>query len=119
MGDRLRPLWDFDDLDASETRFRAQLAVETEDAGRAEGLTQLARIEGLRGRFEQCDALLDEAEALGGAEARVLLERGRRERSSKRPGSGLAQFEEAFAEARASGADVLAVDAAHMLAIVG
>ena len=119
MGDRLRPLWDFDDLDASEGRFRAQLEQEATDAGRAEVLTQLARIEGLRGRFEQCDTLLDEAEALGGAEARVLLERGRRERSSGRPGAGLAQFEQAFEQARTSGEDVLAVDAAHMLAIVG
>jgi tetratricopeptide (TPR) repeat protein len=119
MGDRLRPLWDFDDLDASEGRFHAQLEEETTDAGRAEVLTQLARIEGLRGRFEQCDALLDEAEALGGAEARVLLERGRRERSSGRPGAGLAQFEQAFEQARTSGEDVLAVDAAHMVAIVG
>ena len=119
MGDRLRPLWDFDDLDASEGRFRAQLEHEQTDAGRAEVLTQLARIEGLRGRFEQCDALLDEAEALGGAEARVLLERGRRERSSGRSGAGLAQFEQAFEQARTSGDDVLAVDAAHMLAIVG
>jgi tetratricopeptide (TPR) repeat protein len=112
-------LWDFDDLAASEGRFRAQLEQETTDAGRAEVLTQLARVEGLRGRFEQCDALLDEAEALGGAEARVLLERGRRERSSGRPGAGLAQFEQAFEQARASGEDVLAVDAAHMVAIVG
>jgi len=119
MGDRLRPLWDFDDLDASEERFRAQLEQETTDRGRAEVLTQLARVEGLRGRFEQCDALLDRAEALGGAEARVLLERGRRERSSGRPGSGLAQFEQAFEQARESGEDVLAVDAAHMVAIVG
>jgi tetratricopeptide (TPR) repeat protein len=118
MGDRLRPLWDFDDLDASEARFREQLEQETTTAGRAEVLTQLARVEGLRSRFEQCDALLDEAEALGGAEARVLLERGRRERSSGRPGAGLALFERAFERARASGEDVLAVDAAHMLAIV-
>jgi tetratricopeptide (TPR) repeat protein len=118
MGDRLRPLWDFGDLDASEARFRAQLGQETTDAGRAEVLTQLARVEGLRGGFEQCDALLDDAEALGGAEARVLLERGRRERSSGRPGAGVAQFEEAFELARASGQDVLAVDAVHMLAIV-
>ena len=29
MGDRLRPLWDFDDLEASEMRFRAQLEQET------------------------------------------------------------------------------------------
>jgi len=119
VGDRLRALWDFDDLDASEVRFRAQLDHESTDAGRAEVLTQLARIEGLRGRFEQCDALLDEAEALGGAEARVLLERGRRERSSGRPGAGAEQFEQAFEQARVNGEDVLAVDAAHMLAIVG
>ena len=116
MGDRLRPLWDFDDLDASEGRLRAQL--ETTDAGRAEVLTQLARVEGLRGRFEQCDTLLDDAEALGGAEARVLLERGRRERSSGMPGAGVSHFEQAFEQARTSGEEVLAVDAAHMLAIV-
>jgi tetratricopeptide (TPR) repeat protein len=118
-GDRLRPLWDFDDLGASEVRFRAQLDVETTDAGRAGVLTQLARVEGLRGEFEKCDALLDEAEARGGAELRVLLERGRRERSSGRPGAGLAEFERAFELARAGGDDVLAVDAAHMRAIVG
>ena len=106
MGDRLRPLWDFDDLDATEGRFRAQLELETADAGRAEVLTQLARVEGLRGRFEECDALLDEAEALGGAEARVLLERGRRERSSWQPGAGLAQFEQAFEQAQADGETV-------------
>jgi tetratricopeptide (TPR) repeat protein len=118
MGDRLRPLWDFDDLDASRARFRTQLEQETTDAGRAEVLTQLARVESLRDRFEQCDALLDQAEALGGAEVRVLLERGRRDRSSGRPGSGLAHFERAFELARAGGDEVLAVDAAHMLAIV-
>lgn len=118
MADRLRPLWDFDDLAASEERFRAQLEQETTDAGRAEVLTQLARVESLRGRFEACDELLDEAEALGGAEARVLLERGRCERSSGRPGAGLAQFEQAFELARARGDDVIALDAAHMVAIV-
>ena len=119
VGDRLRPLWDFDDLDASERRLRVQLEQETTDPARAEVLTQLARVEGLRGRFEQCDALLDEAEALGGAEARVLLERGRRDRSSGRPGAGRVQFEQAFELARSNGEDGLAVDAAHMLAIVG
>ena len=119
MGDRLRPLWDFDDLDSSEKRFRAQLEQETTDPGRAEVLTQLARIEGLRGRFEECDELLDQAEALGGAEVRVLLERGRRQRSSGHPGNGVSSFEQSFELARASGDEVLAVDAAHMLAIVG
>ena len=118
MGDRLRPLWDFGDLETSEARFRAQLEQETTDAGRAEVLTQLARVESLRDRFELCDELLDEAEALDGATPRLLLERGRRERSSGRPGAGLALFEQAFEQARANGEDVLAVDAAHMLAIV-
>jgi tetratricopeptide (TPR) repeat protein len=118
VGDRLRPLWDFDDLDASESRFRVQLEQETTDAGRAEVVSQLARVEGLRANYERCDVLLDEAEAIGGAEVRVLLERGRRARSSGQPGAGQAQFEQAFELARASGEDVLAVDAAHMIAIV-
>jgi len=118
MGDRLRPLWDFDDLDASRERFLAQLAEETTDAGRAEVLTQLARVESLRDEFERCDELLDEAEALGGVTARSLLERGRRERSSGRDGLGLAEFRRAFELARQSGEDVLAADAAHMLALV-
>lgn len=111
-------MWDFDDLDATEGRFRSQLERETSDAGRAEVFTQLARIEGLRGRFEECDALLDAADTLGGAEARALLERGRRERSSGHAGAGLTQFEQAFERARAEGDDVIAADAAHMLAIV-
>ena len=51
--------------------------------------------------------------------SRVLLERGRRERSSGRPGAGLARFERAFEQARASGEEAIAVDAAHMAAIVG
>lgn len=119
MGDRLRPLWDFDDLDASRERFLAQLEAETTGAGRAEVLTQLARVESLRDEFEECDALLDEAEALGGVTPRLLLERGRRERSSGLPGLGLAKFERAFELARESGEDVLAVDAAHMVAIAG
>ena len=43
MGDRLRPFWDFDDLDATQERFEAQLDREATDAGRAEVLTQLGR----------------------------------------------------------------------------
>jgi hypothetical protein len=54
VNDRLRLLWDFDDLDASEARFLEQLAREPDDAGRAEVLTPLARIEGLRGNFDAC-----------------------------------------------------------------
>ena len=118
MGDRLRPLWDFDDLETTRARFLAQLDEETTDAGRAEVLTQLARVEGLQDEFERCDELLDEAEALGGVTPRSLCERGRRARSSEQSGAGLEQFHEAFDLARETGDDTLAADAAHMLALV-
>ena len=79
--DRLRPLWDFDDLDLSERRLTEQLDREADNTGRAEVLTQLARVEGLRGAFDRCGDLLDEAARLGAGRAivdvRVALERGR------------------------------------------
>jgi len=119
--DRLRPLWDFDDLDATERRFREQLEREEGDAGRAEVLSQLARVEGLRGDFGRCAQLLDEAEPLAGADpvanVRLELERGRMFRSSGDPEAAFPLFESAFARARAAGDRYLAGDAAHMCAI--
>ena len=121
MGDRLRPTWDFDDLGGSQERFRALLEEEQADAGRAEILTQLARIEGLRDRFDAGDALLDEAEALAGStpvvRARIDLERGRLRRSGGDGEAALPLFEAAFETAGAIPHEFLAVDAAHMVAI--
>jgi tetratricopeptide (TPR) repeat protein len=121
VGDRLRPTWDFDDLDGSQQRFRALLDEEPTDAGRAEVLTQLARIEGLSDRFDQGDTLLDEAESLAGetpvVRARIDLERGRLRRSRGDAGAALPLFEAAFATALAIPHEFLAVDAAHMVAI--
>jgi tetratricopeptide (TPR) repeat protein len=120
--DRLRPLWDFDDLDASETRLRAQLDEETTDPGRAEVLTQLARVQGLRGSFDAGDRLLDEAVPLAGddavARARVDLERGRVRRSSGDPEAARPLFDAAFATAVDAGQTFIAADAAHMAALV-
>lgn len=120
MGDRLRPLWDFADLGATARRFRALLEEEP-PAGRAEVLTQLARVEGLRGSFEEGERLLVEAEALADANpalaARIPLERGRLLRSSGDPAAALPLFEAAFAIAVEAGDEFLAVDAAHMAAI--
>ena len=48
---RLRHFWDFGDLDATEARLSEQLASAPDDDGRAELLTQLARVEGLRDEF--------------------------------------------------------------------
>jgi tetratricopeptide (TPR) repeat protein len=118
--DRLRPLWDFDDLDASERRFRAELDDETSAERRAEILTQLARVEGLRGDFDAGERLIEEAEseATGGlARVRIDLERGRLYRSAGEPERGLPLFESAFALAREEDEDFLAADAAHMAAL--
>ena len=109
MSDPLRPFWDFDDLDATEARFRAL---------RAEALTQLARVEGLRDRFDEGDRLLDEVtEQDARVRIRVDLERGRLRRSSGDRAAALPYFEAAFAAALEGGEDWLAADAAHMCAL--
>jgi tetratricopeptide (TPR) repeat protein len=121
--DRLRPLWDFTDLDSSEARLRARLREETSDPGRAEVLTQLARVEGLHSRFDEANSLLAEADALAGASAvaraRVLLERGRVLRLAGDLAAALPLFEEAFETALAAEQDFIAGDAAHMAALSG
>ena len=121
MGDRLRPTWDFDDLDGSERRFRALLEAEQADSGRAEVLTQLARVEGLREHFDEGDALVEEASALGGSSplvrARIDLERGRLRNSGGDAEGALPLFVDAFETALAIPHEFIAVDAAHMAAI--
>jgi tetratricopeptide (TPR) repeat protein len=121
VNDRLRELWDFGDLDASEARFREQLAAEGSDAGRAEVLTQLARVEGLRGEFEVGERLVDEAQVLAGesraALARVDLERGRLRRSSGDKAAAFPLFESAYASAHDASEWFVAADAAHMAAL--
>ena len=119
--DRLRPLWDFDDLDLTEQRFTEQLDREADDGGRAEVLTQLARVEGLRGEFDRCGDLLDEAERVGAGrtvvDVRVPLERGRMLRSSGDPAAAYPLFVTAFERATAAGEYWFAGDAAHMAAL--
>ena len=121
MPDRLRPLWDFADLDASERRFRAALAEERFPAGRAEILTQLARIDGLRGDFEAGEQLVEEAESEAAGEllprVRIDLERGRLYRSSGDRERALPLFESAYALALEAEEGFLAGDAAHMAAL--
>lgn len=121
MADRLRPLWDFEDVDATEQRLRALLEHEESDAGRAEVLTQIARVHGLRDDFDECARTLDEADALAGSSAavrvRIELERGRMHRSSGDSEAALPLFESAFTRASEAGEQYLAGDAAHMSAI--
>jgi tetratricopeptide (TPR) repeat protein len=122
MPDRLRPLWDlsFQDLDGTEARLREQFGREDSDAGRAEVLTQLARVRSLRDEFDDCEALLQEAESLsadGLVRVRVGLERGRKLRSSGDGAAAAPLFESVFARASELGEFWFAGDAAHMVAI--
>jgi tetratricopeptide (TPR) repeat protein len=109
MSDPLRPYWDFDDLDATEARFRDL---------RAEVMTQLARVQGLRQDYASGERLLDEVtEQSPRVRVRVDLERGRLRRSAGDKDAALPFFERAFAAAVTAGEDWLAGDAAHMAAL--
>jgi len=121
--DRLRPLLDVTDLDATEKRLRDPPARETTDAGRAEVMTQLARVESWRGRLDAARSLLDQADRLAGgdgaANARILLERGRVVRGSDGDAVARPLLEQAFEAALAAGQHFMAADAAHSCALVG
>jgi tetratricopeptide (TPR) repeat protein len=120
MPDRLRPLWDFEDLGATEARLRERLEGEEANVGRAEVLTQLARVRSLQDDFDGCEQLLQEAEALadnGMVRVRVDLERGRKLRSSGDGAAAAPLFEAAFARGCELGEFFLAGDAAHMVAL--
>jgi tetratricopeptide (TPR) repeat protein len=119
-------LWDYAEPAASEARFRHLLAethARSEPADRAELLTQVARAQGLQRHFDAAHTTLDAALALlcqddRRAKARYLLERGRVFNSAGAPAIAHGLFLDAWKLARACGAGALAVDAAHMLAIV-
>ncbi len=115
-------LWDFDQPDRSEERFRAALS-DSEGDARLELLTQIARTYSLRARLDEAHRLLDEIEpqlAAAGPAPRVrhLLERGRTFRSGGAPDRAKPLFVDAWELGRASGLDGLAIDAAHMVALV-
>jgi tetratricopeptide (TPR) repeat protein len=126
QSDQIDTLWDYDHPAASEAAFRRALETLDEQADgtlRLEILTQLARAQGLQRRFDEAHATLDTVEVhLGGATSRVLirylLERGRVYNSSRQPERAQPYFAEAWALASAAGEDILAIDAAHMLAII-
>ncbi len=114
--------WEYSDPAASEARFRAALPQATADE-RLELLTQIARTHSLRRQFGEAHALLDEVEPqLSGAgpapRVRYLLERGRTFNSAGDKTRAAGLFQQAWETASAARLDGLAVDAAHMLAIV-
>jgi tetratricopeptide (TPR) repeat protein len=119
-------LWNFDDPAGTEARFlevRQGLGA-PEDHGRLLELdTQIARTQGLQGRFNDALAMLETVQVtLRPGETRAAiryeLEFGRVLRSSGSPEAARPFFERAAALAEAAGEDRLAVDARHMVALV-
>jgi tetratricopeptide (TPR) repeat protein len=121
-------LWDFNDPAASESRFREAIARADDEPARLALRTQLARSQGLQGKFDDGHATLNEVERdLGGcaddsriaaSRARFQLERGRLLNSSMQRHAALPLFELALHIAQEIHNDHLAIDAAHMIAIV-
>ncbi len=124
LSSELLALWNFGDPAESERRFRALLLrVEAEPEAAAIVTTQIARAQGLQRNFDEAHATLDAVAAQPAASGarvavRLALERGRVVRSAGEPGASRPHFASAFARAGQAGEDALAVDAAHMLAIV-
>ncbi|MEP6997363.1 MAG: tetratricopeptide repeat protein [Betaproteobacteria bacterium] len=127
----LAPLWNFDQPEISEQRFRAALAMASGDDALILQ-TQIARTYGLRGDFARAREILESIEpqvSAAGAEARVryTLELGRAYASATHPPASQtpeakerarSAYLRAFEIAKGAHLDGLAVDALHMLAFV-
>ncbi len=118
-------LWNYSKPDETESKFREVLAKpETQNSGpyRLELLTQIARTQGLQGKFDEAHATLDEVEKAGSndvvVQSRYLLERGRAFNSGGAPEKAEPLFLQAWELRTDYDAEPYAVDAAHMLAIV-
>jgi tetratricopeptide (TPR) repeat protein len=124
-----KPLWDFDDPAASESRFLAAAEGAPEPAASA-WMTQAARAMGLQEQFDLAHAVLDGLAVPGVAvvtgqadpetvelAVRLDLERGRLHRAAGDAERALPLFEKAAERAADAGLDELQVDALHMAAL--
>ena len=115
-------MWDFADPAKSEQRFRDALAGAGGD-WRLELETQIARTYSLRSRFADAHRLLDEVEpqlakAAAKPRLRYLLERGRTFNSAGDKAAARPLFLQAWELGQRADEEDLAIDAAHMVAIV-
>jgi tetratricopeptide (TPR) repeat protein len=119
-------LWDYDNPQATELKFRELLPAAEISADKAYYvvlLTQLARTQSLQRKFDEAHGILDtakrvmEEERTPVAQIRYLLERGRTLNSADRKEESIPLFKEAYDIAVEFKEDVYAIDAAHMLGI--
>ena len=119
-------LWDFAHPGQTEITFRQlydQLKDTADPSYLAQLQTQIGRTLSLQRKFDEAHKVLDNVQPqLDSDDAvthiRYLLERGRTYNSSGEPEKAKPLFIEAWDMAREAKQDVLAVDAAHMVAIV-
>lgn len=119
-------LWNFADPAASEARFIAAIDSLSSDAPCWHALllqTQVARAQGLQRRFDDAHRTLEAIDITQDdcppmLHVRHLLERGRVYNSSGNPAAAKSLFVKAWEAAGDARLDGLAVDAAHMVAIV-
>ncbi|MGL4612006.1 MAG: tetratricopeptide repeat protein [Trueperaceae bacterium] len=114
----LDTLWNYNDAAKSEAIFKDFVKQEIGDE--AEILTQIARAQGLQGKFEEAHATLDSISTPNDERIKVryLLERGRVYNSAKQKEEARKYFLEAYELSKRIGADFYTIDAAHMMAIV-
>jgi hypothetical protein len=95
-------LWDYSHPDQTEAKFREiLLSFPEEDIGFLELLTQIARAQGLQGKFNHAHQTLDQVEQRLGefpsrSKVRYLLERGRVFNSSSAPERARPLFRKAY-----------------------
>lgn len=115
-------VWNHGDPAATQAAFEAMPSPEGLDA-RLQLQTQIARTQGLQGRYDAARATLAAVEASlpkapDTAQVRWRLELGRVARSSGDPVAARPHFDAAAALAEQLGLDGLRVDAIHMIALV-
>ncbi|RHY21898.1 hypothetical protein DYB36_011612 [Aphanomyces astaci] len=120
--------WNFSDVAATEDHFRGMLTADEASPDNLCLQTQIARTLGLRNRFDEAHAALDNVDAVvmqlpttvDAIEVKVRshLERGRVYRSSQRTAEARPHFLAATDLAVSAQLEELAVDAMHMVALV-
>lgn len=121
LNDLILSTWNFSDPAGSFTKFNQLIAETDDELDKHRLMTQAGRCLGLQGKFDEEREILAEVEAFehhaDDLFARYYLEMGRVLNSSGKPEEAIPLFEEALAFSQKAGADYLAIDAAHMLAI--
>ncbi|MFP4460486.1 MAG: tetratricopeptide repeat protein [Candidatus Zixiibacteriota bacterium] len=117
-------LWNYSDPAGTETEFEKLLSLVEQDINyKGELLTQIARAQGLQGKFDEAKATLAKVEEMldetgPKVEARYYLELGRMYKSSGKAEESREYFEKAWDIAKGNAEMYHAMDAAHMMAIV-